>query len=44
MGFRAYDPCHGCGTHCLPGEMPIIVNIYSPDGSLHQQFRRDGVR
>jgi F420-non-reducing hydrogenase large subunit len=44
MGFRAYDPCHGCATHCLPGETPIIVNIYSPDGTLSQQFRRDGSR
>ncbi|MEM0275446.1 MAG: Ni/Fe hydrogenase subunit alpha, partial [Nitrososphaerota archaeon] len=23
MAFRAYDPCHACGTHTLPGNLPI---------------------
>ena len=23
MAFRAYDPCHGCATHSLPGSMPL---------------------
>ena len=22
MAFRAYDPCFGCATHSLPGQMP----------------------
>jgi F420-non-reducing hydrogenase large subunit len=28
MSFRAYDPCFGCSTHALPGQMPLRVNIY----------------
>ena len=27
MAFRAYDPCFGCATHTLPGEMPLEVAI-----------------
>ena len=23
MAFRAYDPCFGCATHTLPGDMPL---------------------
>ncbi|PWB74518.1 Ni/Fe hydrogenase subunit alpha, partial [candidate division GN15 bacterium] len=23
MAFRAYDPCFGCATHSLPGQMPL---------------------
>ncbi len=34
MAFRAYDPCHACGTHTLPGNMPIIVYIYDMNGKL----------
>ncbi len=29
MAFRAYDPCMACGTHSLPGEMPLEVVIYN---------------
>jgi hydrogenase maturation protease len=25
MGFRAYDPCFGCATHTMPGQMPMVV-------------------
>jgi F420-non-reducing hydrogenase large subunit len=32
MAFRAYDPCHACGTHCLPGEMPLVAEIYNHNG------------
>jgi F420-non-reducing hydrogenase large subunit len=28
MAFRAYDPCLGCATHALPGNVPLEVNIY----------------
>ncbi|MEW6326134.1 MAG: Ni/Fe hydrogenase subunit alpha [Thermodesulfobacteriota bacterium] len=28
MAYRAYDPCLSCATHCLPGQMPGIVNVY----------------
>jgi len=27
MAFRAYDPCLACATHCLPGHMPLTVNL-----------------
>lgn len=42
MAFRAYDPCHGCATHALPGSMPLILRIYNPQGQLLQEVRRDG--
>lgn len=29
MAFRAYDPCHACGTHALPGRIPLKVTIYN---------------
>ena len=42
MAFRAYDPCHGCATHALPGQMPLIVSIYDREHKLVQEIRRDG--
>ncbi|MFB0515139.1 MAG: Ni/Fe hydrogenase subunit alpha [Candidatus Neomarinimicrobiota bacterium] len=42
MAFRAYDPCHGCATHALPGQMPLIVSIYDQQHNLLQEVRRDG--
>ena len=42
MAFRAYDPCFGCATHSLPGQMPLLVNIYGPAGELVRELRRDG--
>ncbi|HBZ02154.1 MAG TPA: Ni/Fe hydrogenase subunit alpha, partial [candidate division Zixibacteria bacterium] len=41
MAFRAYDPCHGCATHALPGQVPILVRIYGKDGTVVQEIRRD---
>ena len=41
MAFRAYDPCFGCATHSLPGEMPLIVQIRRLDGELVREIRRD---
>jgi F420-non-reducing hydrogenase large subunit len=41
MAFRAYDPCFGCATHALPGEMPLIVEIRRMDGELVREIRRD---
>jgi F420-non-reducing hydrogenase large subunit len=32
MAFRAYDPCFGCATHALPGEMPLDVRLYDARG------------
>jgi len=34
MAFRAYDPCHACGTHTLPGSMPFMIYLYNEDGAL----------
>lgn len=34
MGFRAYDPCLACCTHNLPGQMPLMVDIYNNQGLL----------
>ena len=34
MAFRAYDPCFGCATHSLPGQMPLEVKIHDRDGQL----------
>jgi F420-non-reducing hydrogenase large subunit len=41
MAFRAYDPCFGCATHALPGQMPLIVQIRDLDGELVREIRRD---
>ncbi len=41
MAFRAYDPCFGCATHALPGEMPLIARVYDPQHRLLQEIRRD---
>jgi F420-non-reducing hydrogenase large subunit len=34
MAFRAYDPCHACATHSLPGTMPLEVNVYDSAGNM----------
>jgi F420-non-reducing hydrogenase large subunit len=34
MAFRAYDPCFGCATHSLPGQMPLEVTIRKPNGDI----------
>jgi F420-non-reducing hydrogenase large subunit len=33
MAFRAYDPCFGCATHSLPGQMPQEVTIHDAEGN-----------
>jgi F420-non-reducing hydrogenase large subunit len=33
MAFRAYDPCFGCATHSLPGQMPLEITIRDTDGN-----------
>ena len=40
MAFRAYDPCHACATHSLPGRMPLEVNVYDSNGGLVRRFCR----
>jgi F420-non-reducing hydrogenase large subunit len=41
MAFRAYDPCFGCATHTLPGQMPLIVRIHDARHQLVEELRRD---
>ena len=41
MAFRAYDPCFGCSTHCLPGTMPLTVNIYDTHKNKIQTVERN---
>ena len=41
MAFRAYDPCHACATHTLPGSMPLILNVHDTAGSPMLEIRRD---
>jgi F420-non-reducing hydrogenase large subunit len=40
MAFRAYDPCHACATHSLPGRMPLEVNVYDSNGGLVRRLSR----
>ena len=42
MAFRAYDPCHACATHSLPGRMPLEVNVYDAEKRLVKRLTRDG--
>ena len=41
MAFRAYDPCHGCATHSMPGSMPLMVRVLGRDGTVRETLRRD---
>jgi F420-non-reducing hydrogenase large subunit len=38
MAFRLYDPCFGCATHSLPGEMPLQVVIRDADGEVLEEL------
>ena len=40
MAFRAYDPCFGCATHSLPGQMPMVVRIREADGTILSETSR----
>jgi F420-non-reducing hydrogenase large subunit len=40
MAFRAYDPCHGCATHALPGDMPLIAEIFDDKGHLLYRLKK----
>jgi len=41
MAFRAYDPCFGCATHTLPGQMPMEVKIYNNKKQLYKIIRQN---
>ena len=38
MAFRAYDPCFGCATHSLPGQMPLEVILRDPEGGVVERL------
>ncbi|WP_027388897.1 Ni/Fe hydrogenase subunit alpha [Chrysiogenes arsenatis] len=38
-GIRIYDPCLSCSTHAA-GQMPLLVELYSPDGVLLDRCER----
>ena len=38
MAFRAYDPCFGCATHSLPGQMPLEVTLRDPQGDVIERL------
>jgi F420-non-reducing hydrogenase large subunit len=39
--FRLYDPCLGCATHALPGEMPLELTIRNAKGEVVEVLKRD---
>ncbi len=41
MAFRSYDPCFGCATHTLPGQMPLEVRICDAEGNLVDLLRQN---
>jgi F420-non-reducing hydrogenase large subunit len=41
MAFRPYDPCFGCATHALPGQMPLQVVIYDAQRRVVEQVARE---
>jgi F420-non-reducing hydrogenase large subunit len=40
MAFRAYDPCHACATHSLPGSVPLKLYIRDSAGRLIREVSR----
>ncbi len=40
MAFRLYDPCFGCATHTLPGQMPLTIRIHDSAGELKEVISR----
>ena len=41
MAFRSYDPCFGCATHTLPGQMPLEVRIRDAQGEVVEVLRQN---
>jgi len=40
MAYRAYDPCHGCATHALPGAGPLRLRLLNRQGNLIREIER----
>ena len=43
MAFRAYDPCHACATHAIPGQMPLLVRVWDADGHVIREVKHGGL-
>lgn len=41
MAFRAYDPCFGCATHTMVGQMPMEVKIFNHKKQLFRTLRKN---
>jgi F420-non-reducing hydrogenase large subunit len=41
MAFRSYDPCFGCATHTLPGQMPLELRIRDPQGNILRVLKQN---
>jgi F420-non-reducing hydrogenase large subunit len=41
MAFRSYDPCFGCATHTLPGQMPLELRICDAKGRLIEVLQQN---
>jgi len=41
MAFRAYDPCFGCATHSLPGQMPLQITIHDAKGEVVEVLQQN---
>jgi len=41
MAFRAYDPCFGCATHFLPGQMPLEVRLRDERGEILERLTQN---
>ncbi len=41
MAFRAYDPCFGCATHTLPGQMPLEVRVRDAEGRVVEVLQQN---
>jgi F420-non-reducing hydrogenase large subunit len=41
MAFRAYDPCFGCATHSLPGQMPLQVTVHDVKGDTIEVLKQN---
>jgi hypothetical protein len=40
MAFRLFDPCFSCASHTLPGQMPLVVDVFDAQGQLvHSEGR-----
>ena len=41
MAFRSYDPCFGCATHTLSGQVPLEVRIFDAAGNMKDVLKRE---